>query len=101
LPVGVLPELVTVMVVEPEVVTVAGLKEALAPEGNPLAAKLTEPVKPVADATVTVYEVLFPGDTLCEEGEADRANPEVTVTFTVAGLGLVTPKLSVTVSDAV
>ena len=57
---GVDEEVVTVMIVDPEVVTVAGLKEALAPEGSPLAEKLTDPVKPEAGMTLMVYVVLFP-----------------------------------------
>jgi hypothetical protein len=42
------------MVVDPDVVTVAGLKLAVAPEGRPLALKLTVPVNPVTGVTVTV-----------------------------------------------
>jgi hypothetical protein len=45
LPTGVPADVDTVIVVEPEVVTVAGLKEAEAPEGRPEAEKLMEPVK--------------------------------------------------------
>ena len=45
---------VTVMVDEPEVVTEAGLKLALAPAGNPLALKVTVPVKPPDGVTVAV-----------------------------------------------
>jgi hypothetical protein len=44
-PIGVLADVVTVMVVEPDVVTVAGLKDAEAPEGRPEAEKLAEPVE--------------------------------------------------------
>ena len=54
LPIGVLVDVVTVMVVEPEVVTVAGLKDAEAPEGRPKAEKLTEPVKLGPGTTLTV-----------------------------------------------
>jgi hypothetical protein len=54
LPVGVLAEVVTVMVVEPDVVMVAGLKDAEAPEGRPEAEKLTEPVKLGPGTTLTV-----------------------------------------------
>ena len=53
-PVGVVALVVTVMVDEPEVVTDAGLKLALAPAGNPLALKLTVPVKPPDGVTVAV-----------------------------------------------
>jgi len=45
LPTGVPADVDTVIVVEPDVVTVAGLKEAEAPAGRPEAEKLTEPVK--------------------------------------------------------
>jgi len=54
LPVGVLADVVTVIVVEPEVVTVVGLKEALAPEGKPVAENPTEPVNPGAGTTPIV-----------------------------------------------
>jgi hypothetical protein len=53
-PVGVVLSVVTVMVEEPEVVTDGGLKLAVAPEGNPLALKVTVPVKPCSAATVAV-----------------------------------------------
>jgi hypothetical protein len=42
----------TVIVVEPEVVTVAGLNEAVAPVGSPLTLKVTGPVKPPEGAIV-------------------------------------------------
>ena len=54
LPTVVEPAVETVIVVEPEVVTVAGLKEALAPLGSPAAEKPTDPVKPGAGTTVIV-----------------------------------------------
>ncbi len=54
LPVGVVLAVVTVMVVEPEPVTVEGLKLALAPEGSPEALKLTDPLNPLDGVTVTV-----------------------------------------------
>jgi hypothetical protein len=53
-PVGVEVDVVTVMVELPDVVTEAGLKEAAAPEGRPLALKLTVPVKPPLGVTVAV-----------------------------------------------
>ena len=53
-PVGVVPAVVTVIVDEPDVVTEAGLKLALAPAGSPLALKVTVPVKPPDGVTVTV-----------------------------------------------
>ena len=53
-PVGVVALVVTVMVDEPEVVTDAGLKLALAAAGNPLALNVTVPVKPPDGVTVAV-----------------------------------------------
>jgi hypothetical protein len=41
-------------VVLPEVVTVAGLKLAVIPEGTPVTVKLTVPVKPPVGVMVTV-----------------------------------------------
>jgi hypothetical protein len=45
---------VTVIVEEPDEVTVVGLKLADAPAGKPLALKVTEPLKPPEGVTVTV-----------------------------------------------
>ena len=53
-PDGVVLMVVTVMVEEPDVVTDAGLKLALAPDGSPLALKVTVPVKPPDGVTVAV-----------------------------------------------
>jgi hypothetical protein len=44
----------TVMVEEPEVVIEAGLKEAVAPFGNPLALNATIPTNPPAGVTATL-----------------------------------------------
>jgi hypothetical protein len=54
LPVGVEPAVDTVIVEEPEVITEAGLKLAVAPAGSPLALKLTVPVNPFTALTVAV-----------------------------------------------
>jgi hypothetical protein len=54
LPTGVLPLVVTVMVDDPEPVTVVGLKLAVAPVGSPLALKLTVPLKPPDGVIVAV-----------------------------------------------
>jgi hypothetical protein len=43
---------VTVSVVWPEVVTVLGLNEALAPAGRPVTLKLTVPVNPAPGVTL-------------------------------------------------
>jgi hypothetical protein len=53
-PVGVVLAVVTVMVEEPEAVTDVGLKLAEAPEGNPLALKVTVPLNPFKAAMVAV-----------------------------------------------
>ena len=53
-PGGVVALVETLMVVEPAAVTDAGLNEAVAPEGRPLALKLTMPLNPVPAATVAV-----------------------------------------------
>jgi hypothetical protein len=44
----------TVIVVDPDVVTVVGLKVAVAPDGRPPALKLTVPVNPAPGVKVTV-----------------------------------------------
>jgi hypothetical protein len=51
---GVLRDVATVIVEEPEPATEAGLKLAVAPLGRPLAENVTVPVKPPEGATVTV-----------------------------------------------
>ena len=53
-PVGVELLVATVIVEEPDVVTDVRLKLALAPAGNPLALKVTVPVKPPDGLTVAV-----------------------------------------------
>src|ERR1700730_5083470 len=54
LPTGVLPLVVTVMVVEPVPVTVVGLKLAPAPVGNPLTLNPVLPLNPFCPVTFTV-----------------------------------------------
>ena len=51
---GVLAEVVTVIVVVPELVTVVGLKLAPAPVGNPVVEKDTTPWKPPEPVIVIV-----------------------------------------------
>ena len=48
------PVVVMVSVVEPEPVTVVGLKLPVTPEGNPGVPKLTVPLNPLLPVTVTV-----------------------------------------------
>ena len=61
-----------VSVVEPEPVTVVGLKLPVTPDGNPDVPKLTVPPKPLSAVTVTVYVVLAPSTTLAEPGDIPR-----------------------------
>ena len=98
-PAGVVPLVATLSVVEPDVVTDVGLKNAVAPAGNPVTLKFTVPVNPLPGVTVAVYVVLPPGRTVCEAGVAD-SEKSVTVTLRVAG-ALWRPPLSVTLNDAV
>ena len=51
---GVDPLVDTVSVVGPDVLTDAGLKDAVAPAGRPVTPKVTVPVKPVPGVTVAV-----------------------------------------------
>jgi hypothetical protein len=90
------------MVVEPpEELTVVGVNEAVAPEGSPFTLKLTDPEELEPWLTVTVKLVFAPVEMVCVLGEADKVKAGVTVMMTVAGLGSVTPALSVTVNEAV
>jgi hypothetical protein len=70
LPGGVLPVVVIVRVDAPEPVTDAGLNEAVAPVGKPLALRFTVDVKPFRAPTVTVYVVVPPAVTVWEAGLA-------------------------------
>ena len=70
-PPGVAEVVVTVMVVVPAPpVIVAGLNDAVAPAGKPLAEGVTVPVNPFTAATVTVYVVLPPAVTVWLDGLA-------------------------------
>ena len=53
-PVGVELAVLTDRVVDPEPATEAGVKLAVAPEGNPVTLKLTVPVNPLEGVTFTV-----------------------------------------------
>jgi len=53
-PVGVVPEVLTVIVDVPAPVMLAGLNEAVAPAGNPELLNGTLPVNPFSAVTVTV-----------------------------------------------
>ena len=86
-PAGVLCEVVTVIVDDPEPVTVDGLKLALARDGNPVALNVTVPLKPLIAATVAVYVVLDPREIVREAGVAEIEKSgglvEVTTSVTV------------------
>jgi hypothetical protein len=69
-PTGVPEVVVTVIVELPDVVIEAGEKEAVAPEGNPLALNVTGPVNPPEAATFTVKVVLEARPTVSEPGVA-------------------------------
>ena len=73
LPVGVEAVVATVKVELPDVVTDAGLKDAVTPAGNPLTLKVTAPVNPPDGVTVAVDVALPPGVTATEAGVAEIA----------------------------
>ena len=52
-------------------VVLIGLKEAVTPEGSPLAARLTAPVKPFSGLTVMVLVPLAPAAIVRLPGEAE------------------------------
>jgi hypothetical protein len=98
----VLAEVVTVSAADPDPVTEAGTKEAEAPEGKPLAEKLTVSVKPFNALMDTVYAALPPCAVDREDGEAEteKFGTGFTVIVRVGGVGSVKPALSVTVRVA-
>lgn len=98
-----LAEVATVNVDEPDPATEVGEKEAVAPEGKPLAEKFTVPVKPFNAPTDTEYPALLPEVADCDEGDAEmeKSGAGLTVIVRVGGWGSVKLALSVTVSVAV
>ena len=70
------------MVDEPEPVTDAGLKLALAPLGNPLAVKVTTPANPPDPVAVAEYDVPLPAVTVCEAGVAEIEKSPTTAALT-------------------
>lgn len=70
-PAGVLAEVLMVSVEEPPEVTVAGLNEAVAPDGRPLAERLTDWADPLVVAVDTVAVAEPPGATDPEVGETE------------------------------
>jgi hypothetical protein len=69
-PTGVLDAVVTVRVELAPGPIADGLKEAVAPAGNPLTLSPTLPVNEPTAPTLTEYVVPLPTTTLCEDGEA-------------------------------
>jgi hypothetical protein len=65
--------LLAVNVNELVLVVLAGLKDALTPLGNPVADKLTLPLKPLWGETVIVLVPLAPCTMLKLPGDAERA----------------------------
>jgi len=72
----------TVIVEEPEPVTEVGLKDAVAPNGNPRTENVTTPLKPLLGVMVTVYVVLLGRVTVRDVGEAEIENPGGPEAFT-------------------
>ena len=100
MPAGVDALVETVIVDEPEVAMDAGLNDAEAPAGRPpVTLNATLPENPAPGVTVTVYAALTPAVTDCDDGESESVK-SATVMVRVAA-ALVSPPLSVTVSDAV
>ena len=86
-PTGVLAEVVSVRVEEPDPETETGAKEAEAPEGKPLTEKLTVSVKPFNALTDTVYGALPACAVDCDDGEAEmeKSGAGLTVIVRVGG----------------
>jgi len=82
LAVGVVPEVVTVRVVVPAPVIVAGLNVAVAPDGSPVTVGVTVPLKPLTAVVLTVYVVLAPATTVCVAGAGTRVK---STTLSVTG----------------
>src|SRR6185369_7315296 len=87
-PTGVDVLVVTVRVEDPGAALEAGLKPAVAPLGRPLTLQATAPLKPLMLPAFTVYVVLLPGVTVCDDGVAETeksVNGAVTVSLTKSG----------------
>jgi hypothetical protein len=82
-PRGVLVEVVTVRVEEPDPFTEVGTKDDVAPEGKPLTEKFTVSEKPFKAPTDTVYGTLPPGTTDRDPGDAEMEKSGAAVTFNV------------------
>src|SRR5580692_11279198 len=89
-PAEALSVVITVSVVEPEPVTVLGLKLPVTPEGSPETPKLTVPSNPLLPVTVTAYCALLPAATL--PGPTDMPNEK-------SGAGAALPTVQAPFSD--
>jgi len=85
-------------VVEPELVKLEGLNDAVAPVGSPLTLKSTVPVNPVLGVSLTLSVAVPPKTTVCDVGVADREKVATTTRVTVTVLSTV-PLLPVIVSE--
>src|SRR5262249_26279871 len=83
-PTGVEVLVETLIVVDPDPLTDAGLNEAVAPVGSPVTLNATVPLNPVPGVTVAVYVVPAPPRTVLDDGVADNEK-SVTVIVRVAG----------------
>jgi len=82
-PAGVVAEVETVSVDDPEAVIDAELNAAVVLAGNPATLRVTAPLNPLIAATETEYVVLLPIETVCEAGEAATVKSGVR-TFTLS-----------------
>ena len=80
-----LADVTTVSVLVPAPATEVGEKDAVAPEGNPLAVKLTVPVNPPAAETEMLELVLPPAVTVTTLGLAEREKSGEAACGTKAG----------------
>jgi len=95
-PTGVFFDVETVIVEDPEPITVLGLNVAVAFAGNPLALNVTVPLKPFTGATFAVYVVPAPFLTVCDAGVAVRVKLDTTSVTVV--LCVILPLVPVMVS---
>ena len=91
---------VTVICVEPDPVTEAGLNAAVAPVGNPLTLNVVAEAYPLSAVTLTEYVVLPPDAIDCVAGVAARLKSAAAVTTSVAlAVWLRLPLVAVMVSE--
>jgi hypothetical protein len=85
-PNGVLADVVIVKVELAPAAIEAGLNEAVAPVGKPLALTVTVPLKPLIAVSLTVYDKLlpWPTDALAGEAVSEKSGAPVMFNVTVA-----------------